>query len=38
MMVHKQQCMLLASVKASGSNDLPALRAPDDTLIKMKIN
>ena len=37
MMVHKQQCMLLASVKANGSDGLPALRAPDDTLMKMKI-
>ena len=37
MMVHKQQCMLLASVKADGSNGLPALRAPDDALMKMKI-
>jgi len=35
-MVHKKQCKVLAFVKDNGSDDLPAMRAPDDTIEILK--
>ena len=37
MMVHKKQCKVLAFVKDNGSEDLPAVKGPDDTLEILKI-
>jgi len=36
-MVHKKQCKVLAFVKDNGSEDLPAVKGPDDTLEILKI-
>ena len=36
MMVHKKQCKVVAFVKDNGSDDLPAVKAPDDTVEILK--
>jgi len=35
-MVHKKQCKVVAFVKDNGSDDLPAVKAPDDTVEILK--